>query len=99
DDRVAKSGAGIRTEVHDPIRQTGFEKNFEKLGSDGRRIARWLQNDCIAADDGGSRHASHDGARKIPRRDDGAYAERDVAKLVMLAGKLHWRLRAVQAQS
>ena len=61
-------------------------QHFDKLCRNRRRIARWLQDHRIAADDRRRRHARHDRRGKIPGRDYRADAERDVAQCVAFAG-------------
>ena len=71
---------------------SNFFKQLDKFGGDGRGIARRLQNYSVAADDGSRRHAGHDGAGEIPRRNYCAYSERNVGERIVLAGHLHGRL-------
>ena len=89
DDRVAERAARTRAEVDDARRQAGFFHGLDELGRDGGRIARGLQDDGVAADHRRAGHAAHDGAREVPRRDDGADAQRDVPQMVALARKLY----------
>src|SRR5579885_2977036 len=72
DERVAECGSRSGTEVDHAIRHAGLLQNFKELGGNGWRIARWLKNDCVSADDGGRRHARHNRERKIPWRNDRA---------------------------
>ena len=48
---------------------------------------------------GSHRHASHDGAGKIPRRNHGAHSERNVVQRIALAGQLDVGLDFGEAQS
>ena len=96
--RVAEAGAAAGTEIHHPFGHSAFFEQFDKLRRDGRRIARRLQDDGVAADDRGQRHAGHDGAGKIPRRNHRAHAQRNVGQGVALAGQLHRRLGLGEAQ-
>ena len=98
DDGVAKTCARARTEIHDARRHAGFFQNFHKFRGDGWRVARRLQNYGIAADGGGGRHAGHNCARKIPRRNYGADSERNILQRVAFAGELHGRLGGGKAQ-
>ena len=98
DDGVTETGSSAGAEVHYAFRHAGFFEQFDELRGDGRRIARRLQDDGVAADDGGERHAGHDGAGEIPRRNYSADAERDVVQRVALAGQLDGRLRLGEAQ-
>ena len=50
-----------------------------------------LQDDRVATHDGGQRHAAHDGAGKIPRRNHHAHAQRNVTQPAALARQLHGR--------
>ncbi len=68
------------------------------MRGDGGSIDRGLQDDGIAADDRCCGHSGHDGEGKVPGRDDGSDAERDVAELVVLAGELDGRGRGVQLE-
>jgi hypothetical protein len=77
DDSIAEAGAGAGTEIHHAFGHADFFQQFDKFGGDGRRIARGLQDDCVAADDRGHGHSGHDGAGKIPRRNHRAHAERE----------------------
>ena len=98
DDRVAEARAGAGAEVDHALGHAGFFEQFDKLRGDGRRVARRLQDDGVAADDRGQRHAGHDGAGEIPRRNHRAHAERNVHQRVALAGQLDRRLRLGEAQ-
>src|SRR5579864_6458525 len=98
DDGVAESGSGAGTEIHHAFGHAGFFEQLNKLGGDGGRVARGLEDHGVAADDRSQRHSSHDGAGKIPRRNYRADAERNVEKRVVLAGQLDGRLRLAEAQ-
>src|SRR5579862_675067 len=98
DDRVAETGAGAGAEVDDALGHAGLFEKFDELRGDGGGIARRLQDDGVAADDGGERHSGHDRAWEIPRRNYRADSERDVMQRVMLSGQLDWRLRFREAQ-
>ena len=98
DNGIAEAVAVAGTEVDHAVRQSGFFQNLEKLCSDGRRIARRLQHNRVAAHDGRQRHAAHDRAREIPRRNHRAHAQRDVAQPVALARQLHRSLGFRQPQ-
>ena len=93
DHGVAEAAAAAGAEVDHAVRQPGFFQDLEELRGDRRRVARGLQDHGVAADDGSQRHAGHDGAGKIPRRNDRAHAERNVAQVVALARQLHRRSR------
>ena len=97
--RVAEACASAGAEVHDAFGHAAFFEQFHELRGRGRRIARRLQDDGVAADDGSERHAGHDGAGKVPRRNDGADAERNVGQGAALARQLHGRLNFREAQS
>src|SRR5579862_2480761 len=98
DDGVAETGSGAGTKIHYAFGHAGFFEQFHKLGGDRGRIARRLQNHRVAADNGGQRHASHNGAGKIPRRNDRAYAQRNVVQGVVFAGQLNRSLRFRKTQ-
>ena len=94
---VAEATAFAGAEVDHAVGEAGFFQNLEELCRDGRRVARGLQDDGVAADNGGQRHAAHDGAGKVPRRNYHAYAQRDVAQPIALARQLHRRLSLREA--
>ena len=98
DDSVAEAGSGAGAEVDHALGHSGFFEQFEELRGDRRRVARGLQDDGVAADDRGQRHAGHDGAGEVPRRNHRADAERNVVQRVVLAGQLDGRLRLGEAQ-
>ena len=98
DDGRAEGGAGAGAEVDDAGGQAGFFEDAEEDGGDGGRVAGGFEDDGVAADDGGGGHAGHDGEREVPRRDDGADAERNVAELVALSGVLDGRGGGVEAE-
>ena len=98
DDGVAETRSGAGTEVDYALGHARFFEQFDKLRGDGGRIARRLQDDGVAADDRGQRHAGHDGAREIPRRNDRAHAQRNVHQRIVLSRQLDWRLRLGKAQ-
>ena len=98
DDGVAEGGAGAGAEVDDAVGQAGLFEDFDEFGGDGGRVDRGLEDDGVAGDDGGGGHAGHDGEGEVPRRNDGADAERNVEELVALAGILDGRGGVVEAQ-
>ena len=95
---IAEAGAGAGTEIHHAFRHAALFQQLDKLRRDGRRIARRLQDHGVAADDRGQRHAGHDGAGKIPRRNHRAHAQRNVDQSVALARHLHRQFGPRQAQ-
>src|SRR3984957_10303097 len=97
-DGVSKAGSGARTEIHHALGHARFFEQLDELRGDGGRIARRLEDDGVATHDRYQRHASHDGARKIPRRNHGAYAQRNVHHRIVLAGQLDGRLRLRKAK-
>ncbi len=98
DDRVAEGGAGAGAEVDDAAGHAGFFEHFNELGGDGGRVAGGLEDDGVAGDDGGRGHAGHDGEGEVPRRNDGADAERNIEQAVALAGVLDGRGGGGEAQ-
>ena len=96
--RISESSARARTEVHHAFRHAGFFQQFDELRRNGRRIAGGLQDHRVAADNRGQRHAGHDRAGKIPRRNHRAHAQRNVEQLIALSRQLHRRLSLGQAQ-
>ena len=95
---LPNSGAGAGAEVDDAVGQAGLFEQADELGGDGGRVAGGLENDGVAADDGGGGHAGHDGEGEVPGRNDGADAQRNVAQLVAFSGELDGRGGCVQAQ-
>ena len=91
DDGVAEGRAGAGAEIDHAAGHACFFEHINKARGDGGRIAGRLQDDGVAGDDGSGRHAGHDGEGEIPRRNDRAYAQRDVEQLVALAGELDRR--------
>src|SRR5258706_838028 len=49
---------------------------------------RWLEDNRVAHDDRRHGHSGHDGAGKIPRRNDSTNTERNIEQAVALAGEL-----------
>ena len=96
--RIAETRASARTEIHHAFRHAALFQQFDELGRDGGRIARRLQDDGVAAHDRSQRHAGHDRAGKIPRRNHRAHAQRNVDQRVALAGHLHRQFGPRQAQ-
>jgi hypothetical protein len=96
--RIAKASAAARAEVHNAFGHAAFFEQFHELRRNRRRIARRLQHDRVAADDRSDRHAGHDGAGKVPRRNHGADAERNIGQRVALARQLHGRFGLREAQ-
>ena len=98
DQGVAEAAAAAGDEVDHAIgRAAGFQ-GLEELRRDGHGVAAGLEDDGVAADDRGHGHAGEDGQGEIPRRNDGAHAEREVAQLAALAGPLHGRCGLGEAQ-
>ncbi len=81
-----------------PGGHAGLFQRFEEFRGDGGRIARRFEDDGVAADQAGARHAQRDGVGKIPRGNHRAHAESDVAQEAALAGQLHDGLRLVEHQ-
>src|ERR1700675_1393452 len=97
--RIAEGHASAGTEVHDAFGHSALFEQLDELRRYRRRIARRLQDDGVAADDGSESHAGHDGAGEVPRRDHGANAERNIGERVALAWQLHGRLRFRETKS
>src|SRR5690606_35338201 len=57
-----------------------------------------LEHRRVAGNDGGHRHATHDRAREVPRRNDRTDTERDVTHLVVFTGHLRYRCTIGEAQ-
>ena len=83
------SAAAAGQQVEAARREAGLEQHLGELRGDGRRLARRLDDDRVAGDQRGHRHAQQDREREVPGRDDHADAERHVDHLVVLAGQLH----------
>src|SRR5260370_24602432 len=88
DQSRAEARSRTRAEVHNAIRHPRFLKGFEKFGGDCRRIVGRLNYYCVPADDRGHGHARHDGARKVPRRNHRAHAQRNVNQAVVFSRQL-----------
>ena len=98
DEGAAGFGAALE-EVDDAVGQAGLFEEGEEARGDGGGVGRGLEDDGVAGDDGGGGHAGHDGEGEVPRRDDGADAERDVAEVVALAGVLDGRGGGVELRA
>src|SRR5579863_5014358 len=98
DDSIAERGSGAGAKIDHAIGHAGLFEDLDKARSDGGRVARWLEDHCIAGDDSGSRHSGHDGEGEVPGRNHRTYAERNVKKLVALAGILNGSRGPGQAQ-
>ena len=85
-------------EVHDAGRYADLVQQIDEPRGDDGRIARRFEHDRVAGDDRGRRHADHDRAGEVPRRDHRADAQRDVDELVAFALERHDRLRPRVAQ-
>ena len=99
DHGIAEARSCAGAEVHYAFGHADFFEQLDEFGGNGRRIARRLQDDGVAADDRGDGHAGHDGAGEIPGRNHGADAERNVGQRVALARQLHRRFGFREAQS
>ena len=94
DERIADFAAAAGDEVHDAGRQSCFFEQREESIRDPRRVARRLEHDGVACDDGRGGHPRHDRQREVPRRNHRADAEGDVDEIVVLAFDLRDRLLA-----
>ncbi len=98
DHRIAESRARARTEIHHPFRHAAFFQQLHELGRDGGRVTRGFQDDGVAAHDRSQRHASHDGAGKVPGWNHRAHAQRNIQERVALSRHLHRQFCPGQAQ-
>ncbi len=98
DDGVAECWTGAGTEVDHAVGNAGLLEDFNEARGDCGRVARGLEDDRVAGDDGSGRHAGHDGEGKIPGRNHRTHAERNVEELVAFAGILNGRDGRGQAQ-
>ena len=98
DNGIAETGPSAGAEIDHALGHAGFFQQFDKFRCDGRRIARRLQDDGVAADDRGNRHSRHNGAGKIPRRNHRAHTKRNIHQRVALAGQLDRSLRLRKTQ-
>jgi len=96
---VSEAGAGAGTEIHHAFRHAALFEQFHELCRDGRRVARWFQNYRVATHDGSHRHARHDGAGEIPRRNYSTHAQRNVGENVSFSRHLYRQFGAGQSQS
>src|SRR5277367_6502795 len=99
DDSMSERRPGAWTEIDYARGKAGLFQSFEKLRGDGRRIARRLEYDSVAADNRRYGHAAQNRQGKIPRGDHRARAQRDVMQQILLPRKLHHRLGLSQVQS
>src|SRR6185312_5253346 len=83
--RVADGAARTGKQRKTLRRESGFEQRFGEFRGNGRRVARRLDDDSVACDQGSRGHAEKNGQREIPRRNDEADAERKILHLVALA--------------
>ena len=97
DDGAADLRAAL-DEVDDAVGEAGFFHQRQEAGGDGGSVGRGLEDDGVAADDGRSGHAGHDGEREVPGRNDGADAEGDVAEEIFFAGVLDGGGGSVEAE-
>jgi len=72
DDALADFQAAAGDEVEHARREAGFDAQADQLRSDDGRVVRRLEQDGVAAHDGGAGHAAKDGEREIPRRNQDA---------------------------
>ena len=56
-------------EREDPVGQPAFPQRLHEQCRDGRRLLGGLQDDGVAGDEGGARHAGRDREREVPGRD------------------------------
>ena len=77
--------------------QARLLQDLHQLVADHRRLLGRLEDDAVAARDGGGDHAGGDGQREVPGRDAQADAQGDIVELVVLAGQR--RERAVRLSS
>ena len=77
DDGGAEAGAFAGAEVDDAVGQAGLFEQVEEAAAMVGASTEGLRMTVLPRDDGGGGHAGHDGEREVPRRDDGADAERE----------------------
>ncbi len=96
--RVANGAARPSDEVDRFLRNARLKQDVNEFCRDCWRIARRLEHHRVTGDQRSCRHSGHNRARKIPRRNDHAHAERNIHKVVALAAHGYELLRLPQAQ-
>ena len=89
DQRISNRPARPGDEVHRFLRNACLKKNVDKFCRNRWRIAGRLEHHRVPGDQRRRDQSRHDGARKIPRGDDYAHAQRNIHKVVALAAHRH----------
>ena len=76
DQRLADLLAQARQIIEHAGRQAGFVEELGQVPGDDRRLLGRLQDDGVAGDERGDRHAGGDRQREVPGRDDHGDAAR-----------------------
>ncbi len=98
DERITDAAAGTRQEIDDTRRHANLLQEIHKAGRNPRGCAGGLEDDRIARDERGGGQADHDGARKVPGRDDGPDPQWDISQRIRLLGEMDEGLRLRQTQ-
>jgi hypothetical protein len=96
--RIADGPAASGEEVQHTGGEPHLLHELVKLVADARRIARGLEHDRVAADDGGRRHPDQNRQREVPRRDDHTDPERQIRDRIPFARELNRIGRLIVAQ-
>src|SRR6266404_5633847 len=96
--RVAKGPARAGDEIHRFLWNARLKKNVNEFCRDRWRITCGLEHHRVSGDQRSRSDSRHDGARKIPRWNHYAHAQRNINKVVALAAHRNQLLRLAQAQ-
>ena len=94
--RFARRSARPGEKAHHFARHSRFVQNIDEDRRNRRRIARRLHDRRVSCHDRRYRHPAHDRRRKIPRRNNHAYAQRNVLHEIFLAAHRGQLLRLAQ---
>ena len=78
DERASGQVAASLQQVHHALGHTRFFEKHQQAHRDGRRVDTRLHDYGVAGDHRGCGHAAQDRERKIPWRDDGTHAQRQI---------------------
>src|SRR5580704_17641736 len=98
DQRVADDLARARDQIQSALRYASFIQYLDHLRGDDRHFFRRLEHHRVACHQSGNRHPGRDSGRKIPGRNGGTDAERNVHHEVFLALHRRYRLGSGEAQ-
>src|SRR5713226_5124217 len=96
--RVANGPARPGDEIHRFLRNARLKKDVDEFCRDRWRITGRLEHHRIPRNQRSRSDSRHDGARKIPRWNHYAHAQRNINKVVALAAHRDQLLRLAQSQ-